>query len=150
MVPDRFGKSSDDVNKDGYFDDDGEDDVYVDSESSFEPKSGRSSETNSSKNDSLIGKSKIEPRTQMARIEAKLDIVIDTVQKIQRTIISMATNPTTVDVSNVDCNFLSIFPLKTEESMDKFERDLNDNAFRRMFFITFSNLLLHHKKLHVI
>lgn len=70
-------------------------------------------------------------RSQIARLETKIDDVIITMLKIQRAIISSAINPTKVDTSRVSVNFFSMFPLTTIESVMKFEEDLTDIAFRQ-------------------
>lgn len=131
MRTERYGKTSDDVNKDNYFDDD---DENLDDDSSIEKQSESTSETSSSNDDSQLENSGIKPQTQISRIEAKLDVLTDVIHKIHRMMISSTinSNPTNNDDNNANHDFLTMFPLTTEESMDRFENQLNDNEFRRM------------------
>lgn len=125
--PERLGKNSADENKDGYF--------QNDSGSSYSPSESeddeKSSEASSSKSIRPVKKPAL--RTQMSRMEAKLDGVIDVVKQIQRMIISLTTNSSSGNTSSTyeSYNFHSFFPIKTVESMDKFEMDLNDIEFRQ-------------------
>lgn len=129
----RFGQNSDDVNKDGFFDD---------------SQSEKSSNELSSDDDSILvnehktTKSTTALRTQVARIEAKLEDVSSMVQKIVRMVISLTTNRTSVCDDTIAPNFLSIFPLKTEESLAKFEQDLSDGTFRNAVVILYVILLV--------
>lgn len=117
------------MNKDDFFDDDGDGDSIGDNNSSGSDHGSEKSKDNSIPKGESQTKSTSTP--QMSRIEAKLDGLIDVAQKIQRMIVSLSMNPTNVDVSSVDQNIISMLPLTTEESLDRFEENLNDNAFRR-------------------
>lgn len=61
-----------------------------------------------------------------------MDIVIEMMHKMQRSIISLVIDPTNAGKCNENFDFLHNFPLKTKESMDKLEEDLNDREFRQM------------------
>lgn len=67
-------------------------------------------------------------RDQASRIEAKLDDLQGTMKQIQRMIISLSNS--TVTLSNSE-NLIPKLPLTTEESLCKFEADLDDNMFRQ-------------------
>lgn len=124
------------MNKDDFFDDiddDGDGDFVLDNDDSHlgsDDDSERSKENMSS-----ISKCESQANStstpQMSRIEAKLDGLIDVAHKIQRMMVSLSMSPTNVDVSKVNQNLISMLPLTTEESLDRFEENLNDNAFRR-------------------
>lgn len=122
------------MNKDAYFDNDVVD--ISDGDGSFEEHSASKTGVSSPNNGTQIGHTGIEPRKQMSRIEAKLDSVVDVMNKIQRMMISMTirnnSNSTIDDDSNANHNIYSMFPLTTEESMDQFEKNLDDHPFRRM------------------
>lgn len=66
-------------------------------------------------------------RKQVSRIEAKLDFFQNVMQQIQRTVISL-TNGANVDVSE---NAVLNLPLTTEDSINKFDADLNEITFRQ-------------------
>lgn len=142
-APNRFGKSIACVNKDDLFDcssDDDDTDVeVVEKNNCPSEKKPRSSDTESS-----TGQAGTQPKTQMSRLEAKLDIVIEMMHKMQRSIISLAIDPTNDGKCNGNFDFFRNFPLKTKESMDKLEEDLNDREFRQMLvsFPDFSDLFL--------
>lgn len=125
--PDRLGQNSADENKDGYFEDESgtSGSTYSPSESEDDDQTSETSSSKSIKKPAL--------RTQMSRMEAKLDGVFDVMKQIQRMIISLTTNSSSVDASGTSksYNFHSFFPIKIEESMDKFELDLNDIEFRQ-------------------
>lgn len=63
-------------------------------------------------------------------MEAKLDDVSSAVQTILRMVVSLTTLRTNVCADVIASNFLSIFPLKTEESLAKFGQNLSDSAYR--------------------
>lgn len=134
IQPDRFGETSANKNKDAYFDDDNDDDAHInmDSGSSREGQLEVSSGTSLSNDNTPAGNSQIAPQIQLARMEAKIDGLVKVIHKIQRMMVSLTINSTNVDASNVDHHFLSMLPLKTEESIDQLEKQLNDNAFRRV------------------
>lgn len=71
-----------------------------------------------------------------AKFQAKLEEVSSTVNKILRMVISLTNKRYNVGDSTIAPDFLSIFPLKTEESLVKFERDLSDSAFRNNVVIS--------------
>lgn len=150
---DRFGQTSNAANKNHYFlggsDDDSDkshrNDADVDAhtkrkktnqdgqtDDDYVPESddeANNNDTGSLKNKTEV--KQIKTAVQMARIEAKMDGLIDINRKILQTVISLTTNSTNSDVFNDTHDFLSIFPIKTEESLDRFERSLSENAFRR-------------------
>lgn len=141
-APTRYGKGSDSVNKDDLFDctsDDSVDDddsvEVVENENRPIKKRTRSGDTKSSTKQA--DRSETAPQTQISRLEAKLDIVIQMIQKMQRSIISLAIDPTNAGKCNGNFDFFRNFPLKTKESMDKLEEDLNDHEFRQML-VSFS------------
>lgn len=71
---------------------------------------------------------------QISRLEAKVDGVIDILKQIQRMIIPLTAKSSigaSTSTNEITYNFHSTFPITNEESMDKFEMDLNDNAFRQ-------------------
>lgn len=127
MQPDRLGQNSADENKDGYFEDESgtSGSTYSPSESEDDDQTSKTSASKSIKKPAL--------RPQMSRMEAKLDGLIDVMKQIQRMIISLTTNSSSVDASSTckSYKFHSFFPIKIEESMDKFELDLNDIEFRQ-------------------
>lgn len=130
---DRFGSESVNANKDAYFDDDSSDvQSILDVDDSFTDRSVKSSETASLKIDTQIGNNNIASKNHLSRVEAKLDCLIDEMHKLTRMIIPLTINSTNADVSNGDSDFLSMFPLKTEESMNQLEDKLNNSAFRRL------------------
>lgn len=132
VATDRFGTSSDSVNKDGYFDDNGGDlsdgDPDENSSHSLDNHLGPPNGYSPSKDVIEIGS---DSRKQVSRMEAKLDSVIEIMHKIQRTIISLSINSANPEAGDVDDQFFRMFPLTTKESMDRLEENLNDNVFRR-------------------
>lgn len=129
---DRYGQTDEDVNKDNFFDE-SETDASEHNESSYEL---------SNDDDCVMveegknTKSTISVKKQIAQVEAKLDGVTLSVQKILRMVISLTTNRTDVRDDAIAPNFHSIFPLKTEESMAKFEQDLSDVIYRNSVVIS--------------
>lgn len=92
----RYGETNEDVNKDDYFDDESGSD-----ESNVNPTResvASVSEANTSKDEFQSTQSK---RTQISRIEAKLDDIKDVVLKVQRMIISLMTKSAGVDISSI-------------------------------------------------
>lgn len=129
---DRYGQTDEDVNKDNFFDE-SETDASEHNESSYEL---------SNDDDCVMveegknTKSTISVKKQIAQVEAKLDGVTLSVQKILRMVISLTTNRTDVRDDAIAPNFHSIFQLKTEESMAKFEQDLSDVIYRNSVVIS--------------
>lgn len=77
-----------------------------------------------------------EPRSEMgqlaqiARMEARLDEVLDVVRKIHRTVISLTKSTNDGDAGSNQNLFLK-FPLMTDDALANFEEDLKDYAFRQ-------------------
>lgn len=119
----RFGQSKTKGNKDNFISsDEAQSESNTDHEETLE-------EINSSKADVSRPKSAMNVlRGQICRVEAKLDNVQDIMRQIQRIVISFTNGCPNNSVSE---NNIPKLPLTTEESMVKFEEDLNDNAFRR-------------------
>lgn len=133
MRPDRYGSNSDDENKDHFF----EDEILDDNSNSSLAESLIESENSSSKADgSREANSTNSIRNQVSRIEAKLDSFQDILKQIQLTVISFSNG-----VSKASQNLLPKLPLTTEESVNKFETDLNDISYRKAIVSIFLSLL---------
>lgn len=121
----RYGQTDDEVNKDDFFDDsqseNSTNDISMDDDDSTVATNCKN--TNSA----------TDLQTQLAKVEAKIEDVSSAVQKILRMVISMTTNRTCDGTIAPD--FLSFFPLTTEEAVDKFEQDLSVSGFRNAVVI---------------
>lgn len=122
-----LGESSSKVNKDHFFENDSErETLNTSSPEVFEISNSENSLPKETSNDC----SATVQRAQISRIEAKLDHIKDVMLKIQHMVISLATSSKNASATEPVPNFLSEFPLMTDESIAKFEEDLKDSAFR--------------------
>lgn len=123
----RYGQTDDEVNRDEYFDDseseNSTNEITIDDDDSTVA-------TNCNNTNLATAL-----QTQLAKVEAKVEDVSSTVQKILRIVISLTTNRTCD--GTVAPDFLSLFPLTTEEAVDKFDQDLSVAAFRNAVVIFF-------------
>lgn len=153
----RYGQSSASTNKDSFFENSdneaGASDTDGDADATDDGVDGSGNETSASDNDDSNSNNindasgtEIESsswrngsqnsnasvsRTQISRVEAKLDGILDVLKKVQRTVNGLATNSTSAGENDGEEEFLSKFPLTTMESVTKFEEDLEDKSFRQ-------------------
>lgn len=124
----RFGRTEKEVNKDEYFENSENDGASTGSsdDEEFVVLGNKSKMTKIT--DDIH---KVEQlQTQIAKIEAKIDGVADTMQKMLRTVMSVTNNNNRNVGDGTTFRFLSRLPIKTEESLTDFENDLHDDDFR--------------------